>query len=146
MAHARVFETLIDLSEQESDEAAKALGHAIQANHQAREKLSLLQNYKSDYVRQLVDRLAAGLSGLEHRNYEQFLAGLERAIHQQDEVCQECQRTAARALDLWQASERKRLSFRTLGQRQLREKAREEARREQKRSDEHAARQRRQLH
>ncbi len=146
MTNETAFGTLIDLALRESDEAARRLGQAVQANAQEQEKLDLLMGYQNDYLTQLGQRLQQGLTAQSHRNYHDFIAGLERAISQQMEVCKNCQQAAASELELWRASERKRLSFQTLEQRQLLAAQRVESRREQKQTDEHAARSRRILH
>ena len=146
MANATAFGTLIDLALQESDEAARRLGQAVQASAQEQEKLDLLIGYQHDYLQQLGQRLQHGLTVQSHRNYQDFIAGLDRAISQQMEVCKTCQQAAANELEMWRASERKRLSFETLEQRQVLAARRVENRREQKQTDEHAARSRRNLH
>jgi flagellar FliJ protein len=146
MVTSTVFETLIDLAIQESDEAAKRLGQAVQSSQQAQEKLDLLESYQGDYAAQLADRLAAGLTVQQHRNYQEFIQGLGRAVSQQRQTCLSCQEAAARELELWRDCERKRLSFETLEQRQTREIQRRHGKLEQKQTDEHASRPRRNLH
>ena len=146
MANETAFGTLIDLAIQESDEAARRLGQAVQASTQEQEKLDLLRGYQHDYLKQLGQRLQNGLTVQSHRNYHDFIAGLDRAISQQVEVCSDCQQKAASELELWRASERKRLSFQTLEQRQVLAAQRVQSQREQKQTDEHAARSRRILH
>ena len=146
MAKQTVFETLIDLANQESNEAAKRLGQAVQASDQAQEKLNLLINYQHDSVKQLGQRLSTGLNAQDHRNFQEFIAGLERAISQQTQVWKGTQQAAAHELEMWRACERKRLSFETLEQRQTLSALHREGRLEQKQTDEHAARARRTLH
>lgn len=145
MAIETAFETLIELALQDTNEAAKRLGHAVRASAQAQEKLNLLISYQHDYIGQLAKRLSSGVSGQQHRNFQEFIAGLERAILQQSEVCKSCQQAAGHELDLWRDSERKRLSYETLAQRQTLSAQRRERQRDQKQTDEHAARSRRTL-
>lgn len=146
MLASTVFGTLIDLAIQESDEAARRLGQAVHASQQAQEKLDLLQNYQDDYAAQLAGRLAAGLTVQQHRNYQEFIKGLERAVSQQKQACLYCREAAEQELEIWRASERKRLSFETLEQRQARELLLRESKRDQRQTDEHASRPRRILH
>ena len=146
MRNDTVFETLIDIAIQESDEAAKRLGLSVQANQQAKEKLSLLMNYREDYVQQLGAKLVSGMNARSHQNFCDFLDGLDLAIHRQQEVCQGCEQATAKAMEAWRDRERQRLSFKTLGQRQTLIAERKESQREQKLSDEFAARPRRSLH
>ncbi len=142
MATQTAFGTLNDLASRASDEAATRLGQAIQVSAQAQEKLNLLIDYQHECVKKLGQRVSSGLSAGDHLNFHDFIAGLERAISQQRQVCKCCQQADTHALELWRASELKRLSYETLEQRQTHCALRREGRLEQKRSDEHAARSR----
>jgi flagellar FliJ protein len=146
MANKTIFETLIELAVKDADEAAKCLGKAVQASSQSKEKLELLLEYRQDYLRELGEKLASGLSVLIHKNYQEFVAGLDRAISQQREICNQCEQVAAKALDESISCERKRLSYETLDERKSRAQQVKDNQREQKLSDEFAMRLRRNMH
>lgn len=142
MAHPSVIETLIDLSTQQSEDAAKRLGEAARFSAQAQQKLDLLLSYREEYATQLQHRLSQGLTAAEHLNFRGFIRNLDLAVEQQAQVLAASQRSVENQRSQWQLCERKRLSFDTLSCRARQEAQHKESRREQKQTDEQAARRR----
>ena len=141
MASTAQLETLIDLARRESDAIAKRLGVALKAVEDARAKADMLVGYRDDYAQRFQANMAAGMTTMAYRNFQAFLDKLDQAINGQQELVQHALRRSEHEKTVWQASERKRMSYATLADRARDEALRLEAKRDQKAMDEHAARQ-----
>ncbi len=134
-------ETLIELAQRTTDDAAKRLGAALRALEETEQKLQMLIGYRSDYAVRFEASQAAGITPMAYRNFQAFLEKLDNAIRGQQEVVAHAQRKSAGEKTAWQNSERKRMSYTTLSNRAAQDAMRQEAKRDQKSMDEHAARQ-----
>jgi flagellar FliJ protein len=141
MASRSALDTLIELAQRDSDDAAKRLGAALQTAEETEQKLAMLLNYREDYARKLDAAQVAGITPLAYRNFVAFIGKLDNAINGQREVVKHAHHKSAIEKSAWQACERKRLSYRTLNERAAAEALRVENKRDQKQMDEHAARQ-----
>jgi flagellar protein FliJ len=141
MANRSALDTLIELAQRDSDEAAKRLGVALKAVDEGEQKLKMLLGYRDDYARRLDGAQVAGITPMAYQNFVAFMAKLDAAISGQQEVIRHAKRKSETEKVAWQASERKRLSYRTLNERAAAEALRIENKRDQKLMDEHAARQ-----
>jgi flagellar FliJ protein len=141
MAKQSALDTLIELAQRETDDAAKRLGAALKAVDECEQKLTMLLGYREDYATKLDAAQLAGITPMAYRNFVAFMDKLEIAINGQREVIKHAQHKAGVEKAAWQASERKRLSYRTLNERAATETLRRENKLDQKQMDEHAARQ-----
>ena len=141
MANRAPIETLIELAEKATDDAAKRLGAAIRAGTETEQKLSLLNEYRNDYAARFQAGLTAGLTAIGYRNFQAFLEKLDSAVAGQEKIVIEAKRRIGIERATWQACEQKRLSYNTLSSRALHELLLREARLDQKQTDERAARQ-----
>ena len=141
MAKSSALDTLIDLAQRESDDRARRLGAALKAVEDAEQKLQMLLGYRDDYAAKLEQSQMAGITPMAHRNFMAFLDKLDNAVNGQREVLKHAEYKRGVEKAAWQASERKRLSYRTLNERAAAEALRLENKRDQKALDEHAARQ-----
>ena len=141
MAKQSALDTLIELAQRETDDAAKRLGAALKAVDECEQKLTMLLGYRDDYAMRLDAAQVAGITPMAYRNFVAFMDKLEIAINGQREVIKHAQHKSAMEKAAWQASERKRLSYRTLNERAASEALRIENKLDQKQMDEHAARQ-----
>jgi flagellar FliJ protein len=141
MATLSALTTLIALAERDCDDAAKRLGAALKAAEDTEAKLTMLLGYRDDYAMRLDGAQVAGITPMAYRNFVAFLDKLDNAINGQREVVKHAHHQSAMEKSSWQASERKRLSYRTLNERAASEALRVENKRDQKQMDEHAARQ-----
>jgi flagellar FliJ protein len=141
MANRSALDTLIELAQRESDDAAKRLGVALKAVEEAQQKLTMLNGYRDDYAMRLDGAQVRGITPAAYRNFVAFMDKLENAIRGQGEVVKHALHKSGVEKAAWQASERKRLSYRTLNERAAAEALRLENKRDQKQMDEHAARQ-----
>jgi flagellar FliJ protein len=140
MASLSALDTLIDLAQRDCDAAAKRLGAALKAGEECEAKLTMLLGYRDDYAMRLDAAQVAGITPMAYRNFVAFLDKLDNAINGQREVTKHAHHKSAAEKTSWQASERKRLSYRTLSERAAAETLRIENKRDQKQVDEFAAR------
>lgn len=141
MAKNSALETLIELAQRDVDDAAKRLGAALKAVDDAEQKLTMLEGFRHDYAMKLEGAQIAGMTPMAYRNFVAFMDKLDIAINGQREVIKHAQYKSAQEKTVWQESERKRLSYRTLHERAEALALKAENKRDQKQMDEHAARQ-----
>jgi len=140
MATPSALDTLIDLANKETDEAAKWLGTALRAGEEAEQKLDLLMQYRDDYAARCQSNLTTGISTTHFNNFQVFMQKLDHAIAGQQTVVSDAKQRIAQARAAWQACEQKKMSFVTLAGRASKESTRREQWLDQKQNDEHAAR------
>jgi flagellar FliJ protein len=137
MASKSALDTLIELATAQTDEAAKRLGNAIRATDRAEKKLELLQKYRDDYSGRFEAKMAQGVSPMGYRNFQAFIGKLDEAIAGQQQVMLDAEQGVVRERGVWQDSERKRMSYDTLANRQMQQELKLENRRDQKQNDEY---------
>ncbi|WP_338765811.1 flagellar export protein FliJ [Massilia sp. METH4] len=141
MASKNQLNTLIDLAQTETDDAAKRLGAALKAINDAEEKLNMLIGYRDEYLRKFQASQQAGITPMAYRNFQAFMDKLDSAIQGQEEVLRHARKRGDMEKTTWQAAERKRVSYSTLRDREDAKLQKLEAKRDQKAMDEHASRQ-----
>jgi flagellar FliJ protein len=140
MANPSALETLIELAQRDSDDAAKRLGAALKAVEEAEQKLKMLLGYRDDYANKLDQAQMNGITPFAYANFVAFVGKLDNAINGQQEVLKHANYKSDLEKAAWQESERKRLSYRTLNDRAAAEALKIENKRDQKMMDDHAAR------
>ncbi|MFZ6686194.1 flagellar export protein FliJ [Undibacterium sp. SXout11W] len=140
MANKSPIDTLIEIAERETDDAAKKLGKAIRYHEETIAKLNLLIQYREDYDLRFKENASKGISASQYGNFMSFLGKLDSAVDGQKLVVKEAERRIGTAKESWQASEKKRLSYNTLDQRAKSVIQQKEAKRDQKQTDDFAAR------
>ncbi len=133
-------DTLIELARQRTDDAMRRLGELQRGERSANEQLQVLQRYRSDYARQLDDRMAEGLPLLQLQNFQHFLDLLDAALDQQHERVRQALAQVDDGRTQWRTQAGKLQAFDTLSERQQRQVMLARGRKEQKDSDERAAR------
>lgn len=141
MASTQQLETLIDLAQRETDDAAKRLGAALKAVADAEEKLNMLVGYRDEYGRRFDESQQQGITPMAYRNFQAFMEKLDTAIKGQQEIVRHSKARGDQEKQLWQDCERKRMSYSTLRDRAEAQELKKEAKRDQKAMDEHASRQ-----
>ena len=141
MAQQSALDTLIELAQRATDDAAKRLGAALKAQGECEQKLTMLLGYRDDYAAKLDAAQMAGITPMAYRNFVAFMDKLDIAINGQRDIIKHAQYKSGVEKAAWQACERKRLSYRTLNERAAIETLRRENKLDQKQTDEHAARQ-----
>lgn len=140
MAKPFPLQTLLELSQLRMDDAAKRLGQLLAGEQEAGARLLLLQQYREEYKVRFVAAAQNGMGRDAMNNYQSFLARLDDAIAQaQDLVAQSKQRTADGQRE-WVDKHGRVKAFDTLSQRHRSREQGIENRKEQKTQDEHATR------
>jgi flagellar FliJ protein len=140
MSRKPPWDRLKDLAAQRRDAQAQRLGALTRERDEQQRRLEMLLSYRSDYQARLTQASSKGIDLEVLRNYQSFLAQLERAIAQQSELVAQAERNVGGARQQW-TSERARVeSFQTLDERHTAKVARDEKRRAQKLTDEWSAR------
>lgn len=140
MATSSALTTLIELAENEVDNAAKNLGRAIKTRDDAKEQLNLLDQYRADYVIRFQSNAQSGLNVTQFTNYQGFIGKIDQAIEGQQRIVADAEYKIEIAKKQWQECEKKRLSYKTLVDRNTAAALKKENKRDQKQTDERAGR------
>lgn len=132
--------TLIELAENEVENAAKNLGRMIKARDDANEQLNLLNQYRSDYELRFQSNATQGLNVTQFTNFQAFIVKLDQAVDGQKKLIQDAEYRIEIAKKNWQECEKKRLSYKTLIDRNAASELKKENKRDQKQTDERATR------
>lgn len=132
--------TLIELAENEVENAAKNLGRMIKARDDANEQLNLLNQYRSDYEIRFQSNAQQGLNVTQFTNFQAFIVKLDQAVDGQKKLIQDAEYRIEIAKKNWQECEKKRLSYKTLIDRNAANELKKENKRDQKQTDERATR------
>jgi flagellar protein FliJ len=137
---SRTMKMLKEIAAKEVDLAAEALALAIKAVNEAQNKYDLLREYRQDYVKRLNKLLETGVGAKEYQNFQNFFSKLDQAVIGQQEVVEFAMRQEKIQRQLWQESQRKKLSYEVLSQRTNRHELKVEQKKDQKMMDEFAMR------
>jgi flagellar FliJ protein len=135
-----VLDTLKDIAAKELDLVAERLASLNKALDEANTKLVMLHEYRDSYLAKFESALKQGLAGQSYINYQNFLNKLDQAIVGQKDNVEFARQKMLSQRELWQESQRKKLSFDVLSDRSDQHLHQDELRREQKAMDEHAMR------
>lgn len=135
-----VLKMLKEMAAKEVDLAAEALAHAMKAASEAQNKYDLLLEYRQDYVRNLNKILAAGMGAEAYQNFQNFFKKLDQAIAGQQDVVDMTKQHITVQRQLWQESQRKKLSYEVLSHRSDKRELKVEQKKDQKMMDEFAMR------
>ena len=135
-------QTVLELMQARSDEATQKLARLIANERDAKTKLDLLSNYRSDYALRFRQAAQNGLGQHEWHNYQEFLNRLDEAIELQMQAVAQHERHTAAGQRHWQEQRKKLKAFDTLADRHSASEAYKEEKRDQKVQDELAVRRR----
>lgn len=127
---------LIELAKKERDAAATAMAAAARDLEAAERQLSLLHDYRADYLRRQSDALAQGAQADLARSYRQFIERIDVAVAQQEAEVARCRSQLAAAQEQLGETQRRVASFEALLARRTAEAQIAQLRTEQKQSDE----------
>ena len=139
MAKTPALNVLIEVTNEALDEAAKSMQKAADERNKAQEQLEMLHSYRLDYAQRLLESAEGGLTASNYLNFRRFLATLDDAISQQNNIVAQSESRLEAGRQQWYAEKRRLSAYEALHSRQLQQHARREARREQRASDEIAA-------
>jgi len=140
MASSNVLGMLKGIASKEVDEATEALAKAIKLANEAQAKQDMLNEYRLDYVKNLNKILEAGMGAEAYQNFQNFFGKLDQAIAGQQEVVELTNQQVKVQKQLWQESQRKKLSYEVLSDRTEKRVLKVEQKKDQKMMDEFAMR------
>lgn len=131
---------LKDLAAREVELATEALANAMKVADEALSRQNLLYDYRQGYVNNMNKTLETGMVAESYQNYQNFFGKLDQAIAGQQEVVEMTKVQVKLKRDLWQESQRKKLSYEVLLQRSYKQVLKAEQKKDQKVMDEFAMR------
>jgi len=134
----KAFDTLIDLSQTKSDNAAVRLAKVTTRLTESEQKSRMLRGYRDDYRARLEAAARRGATAADLANFRAFIAKLDEAVTQQANDETFWREQVGRAKTEWQAEQKQLQSYTTIATRRQGEFERAQARREQKAMDEFA--------
>lgn len=137
---SNVLGMLKDIASKEVDEATEALAKAMKLANEAQAKQDMLNEYRLDYVKNLNKILEAGMGAEAYQNFQNFFGKLDQAIAGQQEVVEQTNQQVKVQKQLWQESQRKKLSYEVLSDRTEKRVLKVEQKKDQKMMDEFAMR------
>ncbi len=137
---SNVLKMLKEIAAKEVDLAAEALAHAMKAASEAQNKYEMLLEYRQDYVKNLNKILEAGMGAEAYQNFQNFFKKLDQAIDGQQDVVEMTEQQVTIQRQLWQESQRKKLSYEVLSHRSDIRELKVEQKKDQKMMDEFAMR------
>ena len=138
MAKQFHLQPLVELTEERSQAAARALAKLKQAWQLAETKLEQLKGYLEEYRQRLQRQTEVGFSISQWRDYQAFIAKLELAIKAQADEVERCRARWEAGQVEWLAREREVKAYHTLRQRHDLAERRSEERQDQRLQDEFA--------
>jgi flagellar FliJ protein len=108
---------LKQIAEQKRDVTARTYASLASQRKDAQQKLQLLLDYRLDYQARLESASRMGIRGEGLRNYQGFLANLERAIEQQTDLMTSLQAQVTAAQKKVSLEHRRTESFQVLDDR-----------------------------
>jgi flagellar FliJ protein len=139
MSKHSTLDTLATLARERTEGAVRRLGLLNSAKSQADSQLSMLYDYRQDYLSRLQNAMQAGMPASDCRNYQRFVSTLDEAISQQNGVLVQTEDELLAGRHEWRHEQKRLNAFDALTQRMLRAQALVQGRREQAINDEHAA-------
>ena len=133
-------QTVLELMQRRADEATQQLARLIAAEQDAKAKLDLLCQYREEYAHRFQASAQNGMAPLQWKNFQDFLARLDDAIAQQQQVVLQSHHKTSAGQVHWQAQRVRLKAIDTLSVRHQRAEDAKENRREQKQVDEFATR------
>jgi flagellar FliJ protein len=137
---SNVLGMLKGIATKEVDEATEALAKTMKLANEAQAKQDMLNEYRLDYVKNLNKILEAGIGADAYQNFQNFFGKLDQAIAGQQEVVELANQQVKVQKQLWQESQRKKLSFEVLSDRTDKRVLKVEQKKDQKMMDEFAIR------
>ena len=140
MTRSKRMKPVVKVAGERERNAARVLGECRRRLAEQEEKLRQLQVYREDYARQFQDAAGQGLGAARLQDYRSFLARLNEAIRQQQQVVEQQRAECARQQDRWRDTRTHAKALDKVVERYRSEEHRMASRREQHDSDERAAR------
>lgn len=137
---AYVLKMLKEMAEKEVEIATQALADAMKIADEAQSKYKLLTEYRQEYSNNLNQSLETGLDTQAYQNFHGFFRKLDQAVKGQMEVVELTKHQVQVQKKHWKESQRKKLSYEVLDQRNENKQEKMMQKKDQKLMDEFAMR------
>jgi flagellar FliJ protein len=137
---SNILGVLKGIASKDVDEATLAFAKAMKLANEAQAKQDMLNEYRLDYEKNLNNILEAGMNAESFQNFQNFFGKLDQAIAGQQEVVELANQQVIIQRQLWQESQRKKLSYEVLSDRSEKRILKVEQKKDQKMMDEFAMR------
>jgi len=138
MTRSKRMKPVKQVAEHREQDAARALGRALDRLAAERGKLEQLVAYRDEYARGFETRGGNGVGARELQNFHAFLGRLNAAIEQQGKVVAEAEQACEAQRRQWLQRRSRSEALGKVMERYHRDELRDHERREQADSDEHA--------
>lgn len=137
---SNVLKMLNEIAAKEVELATEALARAMKTATEAQGKYDMLMDYRQGYLDNLNKSLSTGMNAEAYQNFQNFFKKLDQAILGQKDVVEFSQQQVKIHRELWQESQRKKLSYDVLIERSAKRVLKVELKKDQKMTDEFATR------
>lgn len=138
MTRSKRMQPIVRVAEMREQAAAKDLGNAQRYLQEQESRLAELQGYQAEYARNFHTLGSQGISAMRFQELQRFMASLNQAIEQQQQMVQNAARACAQKKQLWQQAYGKSKSLDKVVERYSEQEQYEQGQREQKAADEMA--------
>ena len=138
MPRARQLKTAQRLFDDDERRNAETLALAERQLRESETKLAELTSYQADYLRDFAKRAGGGMNAASARDYQTFIARLDEALRQQNELVAQARAQQAEQLGKWRGAARRSMAVDRAVERHATEERRTVERREQRDTDERA--------
>lgn len=135
-----VLKMLNEIAVKEVELATEALARAMKVADEAQNKHDMLIDYRKGYLENMNRSLAVGMGAEAYQNFQNFLKKLDQAIAGQLDVIELTKQQVKVHRELWQESQKKKLSYDVLIHRSDKRAHQVEQKKDQKMMDEFATR------
>lgn len=140
MKSSSVVKALKEIAAKEVDLAAEALTKAIKTVEDAESKHNMLLQYREDYLNNQNTLMEIGMGAEVYRNFQNFFNKLDSAVNAQAEALEFAKMQARKQRNIWQESQRKKLSYDVLAKRSDSREQKVQLKKDQNMMDEFATR------
>lgn len=140
MRSSGVVKALKEIAAKEVDIAAEALTKAIKLLEEAEGKHNMLRQYREDYLNNQNALMESGMGAEVYRNFQNFFSKLDSAVSAQADAVEFAKRQAQKQREIWQESQRKKLSYDVLEKRSDQRQHKMQLKKDQNMMDEYAMR------
>jgi flagellar protein FliJ len=135
-----VIKMLREIAEKEVDVATQALADAMKIADEAQSKYDMLVTYRAEYSQSLSESLETGIGAQAYLNFQSFFKKLDQAVTGQLQMLETAKHHVQVQKKRWKETQKKKLSYEVLSQRQDDKASKVALKKEQKMMDEFAMR------
>jgi flagellar FliJ protein len=129
-----------EMAQQQADAAARSVAECNQIYTDMRKQLDELLSYRDDYAAGMHNKDNKGFKANQMKDYSLFLARLNKAIEQQQDVLTSAGNRLAASKQMWIEKQQRAKTIDSVVSRYQQVERRQQSRRDQRDSDEHALR------